>query len=266
MKRKTIMKLMALTVASTLMVGSTMSVFAAEGGGIGFNDDDWENDGGTSDHVTDGASNNDIWGWEDQSSSDSGSTSENTVSNESANTTETVQPESTGNSGSNSESTQPSNSASTSTGSASNASAGSTSSASSTLPNSAATAAPATAKTIDKTGKAAVPGYETFIQAVSAGSGTYKVTHCGDVKAILQLTDADGNAVGGKSIALAPMADGRYAVAFTSNDAAATYTVATTKGDATYLPRLGIVAVTVDGNVVRDLVAEEAAAQAAAAK
>ncbi len=256
MKRKTIMKLMALTVAFTLMVGSTMSVFASEKDGVGFNLDDWGNDGGTSEHVDDHGQLD--WSWEDQSSdsTDSGSASEDTYtedtgSTESAdtgsNTTEAVQSESTGNGGNGgSESVQSSNGTSGSSASATG------------------TASAAKKGTIGKTGKVTVPGYETFAQNGSSSSGTYKVTHCGDVKAVLQLKDAKGNAAAWKSMVLAPMEDGRYALAITTDDAKASYTMDTDKGDATYLVKLGVMAVTVNGTVVRDLAAEAEAAAAQA--
>lgn len=270
MKRKTIMKLMALMVASTLMVGSTMSVFAAEKDGIGFNTDDWGNNGGTDGeredggHINDGGSSEDMWGWENQDSgsTDSGSASEDTYTEDTgstesvdtgSNATEATRSESTGNGGNGgSESMQPSNGASGTSASGSSASA---------------TGTTATAKkgTIGKTGRVTVPGYETFAQNGSASSGTYKVTRCGDVKAVLQLKDAKGNAAAWESMVLAPMEDGRYALAITTDDAKASYTMDTDKGDATYLVKLGVMAVTVNGTVVRDLAAEaEAAAQAAA--
>lgn len=258
MKRKTIMKLMALTVASTLMFGSTMSVFAEEKNGIGFNLDDWGNDGGTSEHVHDGMSQEDMWSWENQGSgnTDSGSASEDTYTEDTgstesvdtgSNTTEAVQSESTGGSGNDgSESVQSSNGASSASGSATG------------------TASAAKKGTIGKTGKVTVPGYETFVQNGSASSGTYKVTHCGDVKAVLQLKDAKGNAAAWNSLVLAPMEDGRYALAITTDDAKASYTMDTDKGDATYLVKLGVMAVTVNGTVVRDLAAEAEATAAQA--
>ena len=173
---------------------------------------------------------------------------EDTGSTESAdtgsNTTEAVQSESTGNGGnSGSESVQSSN--------------GSSASATGTT-------AVATKGTIGQTGRVTVPGYETFAQNGSASSGTYKVTHCGDVKAVLQLKDAKGNAAAWESMVLAPMEDGRYALAITTDDAKASYTMDTDKGDATYLVKLGVMAVTVNGTVVRDLAAEAEAAAAQA--
>lgn len=246
---------MALTAAFTLMVGSTMSVFASEKDGVGFNLDDWGNDGGTDGperedggHISEGGQLD--WSWENQGSgsTDGGNASEDTYtedtgSTESADTgsnaTEAVQSESTGNDGSG------------------NSTSGSSASTTGTT---------ATAKkgTIGKTGRVTVPGYETFAQNGSASSGTYKVTHCGDVKAVLQLKDAKGNAAAWESMVLAPMEDGRYALAITTDDAKASYTMDTDKGDATYLVKLGVMAVTVNGTVVRDLAAEAEAAAAQA--
>lgn len=264
MKRKAFTKAIAVMAAFTLMVGSTMSVFASEKDGVGFNLDDWGNDGGTDGperedggHISEGGQLD--WSWENQDSgsTDGGNASEDTYtedtgSTESADTgsnaTEAVQSESTGGSGNGgSESVQSSNSASSaSTSSASNSATGTT--------------AAATKGTIGKTGRVTVPGYETFAQNGSASSGTYKVTHCGDVKAVLQLKDAKGNAAAWKSMVLAPMEDGRYALAITTDDAKASYTMDTDKGDATYLVKLGVMAVTVNGTVVRDLAAEAEAA------
>lgn len=255
MKRKTIMKAIAMMAAFTLMAGSTMSVFASEKDGVGFNTDDWGNDGGTDGperedggHISEGGQLD--WSWENQDSgsTDSGNASEDTYTEDTgstesvdtgSNTTEAVQSESTGNGGND----------------------GSESSSSNTDSIQSA----ATAKiSRGNNGTLTVPGYETARHSSKATAGTYTVMHKGIEVTVFQLADENGNAVSYKEASVGAMADGRYALNITLLDNADASKVSLTvfKGDAAYLPALGIMAVTVNGTVVKDMQAEmEAAAK-----
>ena len=236
MKRKTIMKAIAVMTAFTLMVGSTMSVFAAEKDGIGFNTDDWGNDGGTSEHVGDHGQLD--WSWENQDSGSDSSSNDNYVEDTSNNQNTTV--DNSGNTNSNESYAAEKNSAPNASTNFGSGNSGSSSS------NTDSIQSAATAK-------------------ISRGNnGTLTVMHKGIEVTVFQLADENGNTVGYKEASVGAMADGRYALNITLLDNADASKVSLTvfKGDAAYLPTLGIMAVTVNGTVVKDMQAEmEAAAK-----
>lgn len=255
MKRKTIMKAIAVMTAFTLMVGSTMSVFAAEKDGIGFNTDDWGNDGGTSEHVGDHGQLD--WSWENQDSGSDSSSNDNYVEDTSNNQNTTV--DNSGNTNSNESYAAEKNSAPNASTNFGSGNSGSSSS------NTDSIQSAATAKiSRGNNGTLTVPGYETARHSSKATAGTYTVMHKGIEVTVFQLADENGNTVGYKEASVGAMADGRYALNITLLDNADASKVSLTvfKGDAAYLPTLGIMAVTVNGTVVKDMQAEmEAAAK-----
>jgi len=96
-----------------------------------------------------------------------------------------------------------------------------------------------------------VPGYETWRQINKLAEGKSSVYHCGIEQYTLQLTDADGNAVACKSVSMMQSTDGKWYLNVATADGVDTigYVISTYKGSATYLPKLGISGVMLNGVV-----------------
>ncbi|MBD5504892.1 MAG: hypothetical protein HDR09_14460 [Lachnospiraceae bacterium] len=107
-----------------------------------------------------------------------------------------------------------------------------------------------------------ISGYETWRQEASAVSGTFTVYHKGIKQYTLQLKDKDGSAVSYKSAGIIQSEDGKYYINIVTAGGVDTtgWTVATVKGTSAYLPRLGVSGVCINGTVAVD--AESAAAAA----
>lgn len=109
---------------------------------------------------------------------------------------------------------------------------------------------------------AAVEGKETFRAVAKAGSGSYKVIHCGNTIATFTLQDADGNAKACKSVALKKLDSGRWSINYTVDDSEG-LTVAAPL-DRTYMyDTLGVSCISINDTVIIDIEAEAAAAKAA---
>lgn len=114
-----------------------------------------------------------------------------------------------------------------------------------------------------------VDNFETAWHLVRSANGTYNVKHCGNDAYMAQLMDAAGNAVGFKGAGMYRAEDGRLFINIVTADGVDTtgYTVCTWKGAASYLPKLGISGVCLNNTVMVDadaIIAAEAAAAAAA--
>lgn len=109
---------------------------------------------------------------------------------------------------------------------------------------------------------AAVEGKETFRAVAKAGSGSYKVIHCGNTIATFTLQDADGNAKACKSVALKKLNSGKWSINYTVDDSEG-LTVAAPL-DRTYMyDTLGVSCISINDTVIIDIEAEAAAAKAA---
>lgn len=126
--------------------------------------------------------------------------------------------------------------------------------------NSSASASTASGVT-RSSGTISINGGESFRQKSSSANGTYTVIHMGQEKYTLQLKDAAGNNVGFQGVGMYKADDGRYFINVVPNAGADTtgWSVVTMKGDKTYLPKLGISGVALDGTVIVDVDAEAAA-------
>lgn len=111
-----------------------------------------------------------------------------------------------------------------------------------------------------------VEGYEKARHVKNAGAGTYQIWHMGINQYSFKVVCGEST-VGYKDAGLAQLEDGRWALNITTGASVDTtgWTIKGTKGDRTYLPKLGIMAISINGTVIVDL-EEEAAAKAEAAK
>ncbi|MBD5402234.1 hypothetical protein HDR58_05485 [bacterium] len=107
-----------------------------------------------------------------------------------------------------------------------------------------------------------ISGYETWRQEASAVSGTFTVYHKGIKQYTLQLKDGDDNPVSCKGSGIIQSEDGKYYINIVTAGGVDTtgWTAATVKGTSTYLPKLGVSGVCINGTVAVD--AESAAAAA----
>lgn len=236
MKKRIISKMFAITMATTMMLGSTLIVHAENW------DDGVDHDaGGVSADYDDGSCV-----IESPSSSESGSSSS---SDSGSSYSEPSYDSGSSNSGS-------SNSSSSDSGSSSSSSS-SSSSASSSAP-----APKAAGSTTSVTGK------ETFRALAKAGAGTYKVTHKGVEIATFTLMDADKKAVPCTAVALKQRSDAKWAIDFqvTVKNAETTEMADTanlTIGaplDRTYMySTLGVSYVTINDEIMINIEAEAAA-------
>ncbi len=121
-------------------------------------------------------------------------------------------------------------------------------------------AAPAVSKIKGASSKQSVPGFETWIATPKITAGTYKVTHCGILRYMAQLKDADGNNVCYASAGLKQIG-GKWYINLVTHEGVDTtgYTVETSKGNESYLATLGIAGVTLNDVVVVDPAAAAAA-------
>lgn len=122
-----------------------------------------------------------------------------------------------------------------------------------------------TSTTLTMGNTVSVPGFETWRKVSSATAGTFKVYHKGIEQYTLQLKK-DDTSVGFKSAGLYQTEDGRYFINIVLPDNADgidAYNVVTMKGDKKYLPQIGISGVCINANIVLDVDAEIAEAEAA---
>lgn len=135
--------------------------------------------------------------------------------------------------------------------------------ASTTVPTTASTTASAL-KGSDKVVN--VPGKEKFRSVIIKGHETYAVYHMGNNVVSVSVTDKDNKVVAYKDAALYKAEDGKHYINITLADGvdAADMNVTVTKGDITYLTRLGVAGITVNGVVKADVAAIQAEAAAAA--
>lgn len=109
---------------------------------------------------------------------------------------------------------------------------------------------------------ASVPGKETFRKICKPADGTLKIFHCGIEQYTAQLKDADGNAVAYKSAGLYNVEGTTtwYLNIVTADGVDTTgYNIETAKGSVTYLPKLGMSGVMLNGVLVVN--AEETVAE-----
>ena len=97
-----------------------------------------------------------------------------------------------------------------------------------------------------------ISSYETWRQEASAVSGTFTVYHKGIKQYTLQLKDGDGNAVYYKNAGIIQSEDGKYYINIVTSGGVDTtgWTAVTLKGTATYLSKLGVSGVCINGTVV----------------
>lgn len=109
---------------------------------------------------------------------------------------------------------------------------------------------------------ASVPGKETFRKVCKPADGTLKIFHCGIEQYTAQLKDADGNAVAYKSAGLYNVeGTTTWYLNIVTADGVDTsgYAIGTAKGSVTYLPKLGMSGVMLNGVLVVN--AEETVAE-----
>lgn len=111
-----------------------------------------------------------------------------------------------------------------------------------------------------------VEGYEKARHVKNAGAGTYQIWHMGINQYSFKVVCGEST-MGYKDAGLAQLEDGRWTLNITTDASVDTtgWTIMGTKGDRTYLPKLGIMAISINGTVIVDL-EEEAAAKAEAVK
>lgn len=97
-----------------------------------------------------------------------------------------------------------------------------------------------------------ISGYETWRQEASAVSGTFTVYHKGIKQYALQLKDTDNNPVSYKGAGIIRSEDGKYYINIVTAGGVDTtgWTAATVKGTSTYLPKLGVSGVCINGTAV----------------
>ena len=98
-----------------------------------------------------------------------------------------------------------------------------------------------------------VTGGQKFRIVMSADHTTYQVYHCGIDRASFKVTDAEGNAVAYKTVALEQGEDNLWYANISFGEGADTtgYTVAVTKGDANYLgTELNVSGIKINGTLV----------------
>ncbi|MBD5504893.1 MAG: hypothetical protein HDR09_14465 [Lachnospiraceae bacterium] len=97
-----------------------------------------------------------------------------------------------------------------------------------------------------------ISSYETWRREASAVSGTFTVYHKGIKQYTLQLKDGDGNAVSYKNAGIIQSEDGKYYINIVTSGGVDTtgWTAVTLKGTSTYLPKLGVSGVCINGTVV----------------
>ncbi len=109
---------------------------------------------------------------------------------------------------------------------------------------------------------ATIPGCETFRQVNKPADGRAAIYHCGIEQYTAQLTNADGKAAAYKSAgAYKDEATGKWYLNLVTADGVDTtgYTIGTWKGAVTYLPKLGMSGVMLNGTIMVDAEAEAAA-------
>ncbi|MCM1220296.1 MAG: hypothetical protein NC548_38020 [Lachnospiraceae bacterium] len=105
-----------------------------------------------------------------------------------------------------------------------------------------------------------VTGKEQFRALARSGAGTYSVTHKGIAIATFNLIDSEKNAKSCEAVALIQRADGKWAINFTVADATGLTVGAPL--DRTYMYKtLGVSYVTINDEIVIDIEAEAAAAK-----
>ena len=99
-----------------------------------------------------------------------------------------------------------------------------------------------------------VDNFETAWHLVRSANGTYNVKHKGQDAYMAQLMDASGNAVSFKGAGMYRTEDGRLFINIITADGVDTtgYTLCTWKGTASYLPKLGISGVCLNNTVMVD--------------
>ena len=99
-----------------------------------------------------------------------------------------------------------------------------------------------------------VDNFETAWHLVRSANGTYNVKHKGQDAYTAQLMDASGNAVSFKGAGMYRTEDGRLFINIITADGVDTtgYTLCTWKGTASYLPKLGISGVCLNNTVMVD--------------
>lgn len=132
----------------------------------------------------------------------------------------------------------------------------STNAGTSSGPASSATTSASTDSVKRSEGKVTIPGSETFCEACDPAKGTYTLTHMGQVKYAFQLKDEDGNNVPYEGISYHKSnIGGKFFIyiAVPADKYNEMYTVVTTKGDASYLAKLGLSGVSLHGTVLVDV-------------
>ena len=263
MKKRTIGKLLAFTLATTMMFGNAMTTFACDdmyGECDGGCQKEWSGVG-DGEHTIIGGDN---WGGGSSDSGSSGGGSDDAPSYDNSY-----------DSGyDNSYSAPPASYDSYDDQTSFDAGSGSAGSGSAdapyVAPESDAAADAAGAKGYKRDGaRLTVDNFETAWHLVRSANGTYNVKHKGQDAYMAQLMDAAGNAVSFKGAGMYRAGDGRLFINIVTADGVDTtgYTVCTWKAAESYLPKLGISGVCLNNTVMVDadaIVAAEAAAAAAA--